>query len=110
MKATVWPHRIDILEADSLPRETWEPLLNDLKAEPIPGFTPSGKRVALSAARAPRGGTDAFIYRSTNMSDDEVIRILGTYGIAATVGAGDASPTVKSSAPAGRLNEARKRR
>lgn len=90
MRATIWPHRIDILGANSLAQRGWEPLLNDLKAEHVASATPVGKRMAVTLG--PSGRTDAFIYRTTPIADDQVIRILAKYGIAASVGV-ESAPT-----------------
>jgi len=84
MEAIVWPQRIDILGASALCKEAWEPLLDDLKAEHVPSFTPTGKR--LCVAVGPSGRLDAFIYRTIAMPDDDVVRILAKHGIDAIVG------------------------
>ncbi|GEM_PF-4388962 len=84
MHAIVSRNRIDILGAQSLPKGKWEPLLDELKAEHVPSATPAGKRHAISMT--PSGRTDAFIYRTADMADEEIIRILGKYGIPAGVG------------------------
>lgn len=86
MKAIIWPNRIDILGA-ALPKDAWEPLLDDLQAEHVPALTPTGKR--LSAVVGPGGRIDAFVYRTHEISDAEVVRILAKYGIAAEVGSDD---------------------
>jgi hypothetical protein len=78
MHAIVRSARIDIEGSSAIARETWEPLLDDLKAVHMPGLTPTGKR--LTVAVGPTGRIDAFIYR-TGMADEEVIRVLGKYGI-----------------------------
>lgn len=83
MHATIWKDRIDILGSESLPKEKWEPLLDELKAEHVPSFTPVGKRMAICVTS---GRTDCFIYRTTDMSDEEIIRILRNYGIPASIG------------------------
>jgi hypothetical protein len=83
MQATIWAHRIDILGANSLPKKMWEPLLNELKAEHVPSATPVGKRMA--ATLGPNGRTDAFIYRTVAVADEEVVQILGKYGIPASI-------------------------
>lgn len=84
MHATIWPHRIDILGTNSFAKDAWEPLLNDLKAEHVPSATPIGKRMAVTIG--PNGRVDAFVYRTTPMPDEEVIRILAKHGIPATIG------------------------
>jgi hypothetical protein len=84
MHATVWPNRIDILGASGLAKNAWEPLLDDLKAEHVPGLTPTGKR--LSAVISPNGRSDVFIYRTAAVSDEETLRVLGKYGIEASLG------------------------
>jgi hypothetical protein len=78
MHAIVRPARIDIEGSDGIAKETWEPLLNDLKAVHMPGLTPPGKR--LMVAGNPGGRVDAFIYR-TGQPDEDVIRVLEKYGI-----------------------------
>jgi len=90
MRATIWPDRIDILGADSLPRQKWEPLLNDLKAVHVPSVTAVGKRMAVTVGRS--GRTDASVYRSTPIPDNEVIRILAKYGITASIGVENGPP------------------
>jgi hypothetical protein len=35
MQATIWQHRIDILGGGSLPKEKWEPLLDELGVEHV---------------------------------------------------------------------------
>jgi hypothetical protein len=83
MEAIVEPGRIAILGTSSLPKEEWETLLDDLKAEHVPAFTPTGKRMAVGVS--PTGRIDAFIYRTTQMSDDEVVRILKEHNIPSQV-------------------------
>jgi hypothetical protein len=78
MHAIVRPTRIDIEGSGAIPKDSWEPLLDDLKAVHILGLTPTGKR--LMVAVGPTGRIDAFIYR-TGMTDDDVIRVLRKYGI-----------------------------
>ncbi|MFZ0737912.1 MAG: hypothetical protein WBL70_19085 [Candidatus Acidiferrales bacterium] len=81
MHATVFPDRIDIF-GSGLTKDLWIRLLDELKAEDVPGRTQTGKRMA--AAGSPSGPV-AFIYRTTPMSNEEVIRILGKYGIQTAV-------------------------
>jgi hypothetical protein len=79
MHAVISPVRIDIYKASALPNEKWESLLNELKAEHVPGSTPIGKRMA--AAVNADGGMTAFIYRTSDLRDDEIVKILQQYGI-----------------------------
>jgi hypothetical protein len=81
--AIVRPTRIDIKGATAVPTESWQPMLDDLKAEHFPGFTPNGKRMMV--ALGPSGRMDGFIYRTTAMPDEDVVRILQKYGIEANV-------------------------
>jgi hypothetical protein len=83
MRATVWPTRIDILGASAVPKNLWEALLDELNAEYVPSLTPTGKR--MSVVLSPSGRLDAFIYRTAAMPDDDAIRILGKYGIQASI-------------------------
>jgi len=78
MHAIVRPIRIDIEGSGGIAKDSWEPLLDDLKAIHMPGLTPTGKR--LMVAVGPTGRIDTFIYR-TGMTDDDVISVLGKYGI-----------------------------
>ncbi len=83
MHAIVRPTRIDIEGANAVETESWQPMLDELKAEHVPGLTPNGKR--MTVAVAPGGRMDGFIYRTTSMADQDVIRILQKYGIEANV-------------------------
>ena len=78
MQAIVRATRIDIKGANGLPQESWEPMLDELKAVQMPGLTPPGKRFATSTS--PAGRTDVCIYR-TGLPDEEIFRILSEYGI-----------------------------
>jgi hypothetical protein len=89
MHAIIRRVRIDIFGVESLPRERWEPLLDELKAEHVPSATPAGKRHAIFPTAS--GRTDAFVYRTTDMADEEIIRILEKYGIPASVGSENAA-------------------
>jgi hypothetical protein len=53
-------------------------LLNELKAEQMPGLNPTGKR--MTVAVGPTGQMEASIYR-TGSTNEEVIRVLAKYGI-----------------------------
>jgi hypothetical protein len=89
MHATVWPGRIDIVGAGGFPEDSWKPMLDELKAEHVPGQTPTGKR--LTVVVNPSGGVDAFVCRTAPMSDEEVIRVLRKYGVEATISSVDAA-------------------
>jgi hypothetical protein len=80
MHAIVRVARIDIRGANNVAKDSWEPLLDDLKAIHMSGLTPTGKRMMVAVN--PRGGVDAFIYR-TGMPDEDVVRVLEKYGIEA---------------------------
>lgn len=81
MYALIYPEKILILGAEALPKDCWEPLLKELKAKHVPIMTPAGKRFALVQHEGVR--TDAIIYRTQPMSDDEIILILDKYEIPA---------------------------
>ncbi|HEY4776614.1 MAG TPA: hypothetical protein VIH56_03060 [Candidatus Acidoferrales bacterium] len=81
MYAIVRPTRIDIEGANGVAKDSWEPLLDELKAEHMPGLMQTGKRIAVAVG--PTGRMDAFIYR-TGLTDEETLRILKKYGIDAS--------------------------
>ena len=95
MHADISPHRIDIhidiSQANSLPREAWGRLLDDLKAEHVPSFTPVGERKAVIAE--PDGRIHVIVYRTTPMSDEEITRVLAKYRIRASVRSEGSRPT-----------------
>lgn len=78
--AIVRTARIDIEGSNGVPKDSWEPLLDELKAIHMPGLTPTGKRMMVAVN--PSGRVDAFIYR-TGMPDEAVVRVLERYGIEA---------------------------
>jgi hypothetical protein len=81
MRAIVRRNRIDISGVNSLPPSSWEAMLNELRSEYIPGQTPFGKRMLVLA-------NGVFIFRINtlfDMADNDIVRILEKYGIAATV-------------------------
>jgi hypothetical protein len=84
MDATVWRDHIDIFGAGTLRKETWERLLDELKAKRVPSFTPTGKRMFVDESA--RGRTIATVYRTGAIPDQKIIRILERYGIEASVG------------------------
>jgi hypothetical protein len=69
MHAIVRPSRIDIEGANAVEAEVWQPML----------------------AAGPSGRIDGFIYRTTPMADEDVVRILRKYGIDANTEADLAS-------------------
>jgi hypothetical protein len=83
MRATIWPGCIDIYAVRAMSEETWERLLDELKAEDVPPLTPAGKR--MSIMQTANGQTNATVYRNAGMPDQEIIRIFRKYGIEATV-------------------------
>jgi hypothetical protein len=83
MEAIIEPNRIVIMGTSSLPRKEWETLLDDLRAEHVPAFTPTGKRMAVAVS--PGGRIDAFIYRTNYIPDGEVVRILSEHNIPSRV-------------------------
>jgi len=81
MYAIVRARRIDISGMDNLLPSSWETMLDELKAESVPGQTPFGDRMLV----VPNG---IFIFRINDlfdMADVEVVRILEKYGIEAYV-------------------------
>ncbi len=86
MHAVVWPNCIDIFGAGALSQETWERLLDELKAEHVPSLTPTGTR--MSVGQTAKGQTNVTVYRTAAMLGQEIIRILERYGIEARVGSG----------------------
>jgi hypothetical protein len=60
-------------------------MLDELKAEHVPSATPVGKRMAVAPGLG-IGMYTAFIYRTTAVQDEELVRILEKYGIPASVG------------------------
>ena len=80
MIITIRGDSIDITEIPLNQHIEWESLLNELKAEHIPGWYQDGKRMGVSVAE---GKTHVFIYRTANMPPEaEILKILGSYGIA----------------------------
>jgi hypothetical protein len=79
MRAIVRATRIDIEGANAVEAEVWQPMLDELKVEHVPGLTPHGKRMMVAVG--PSGRMDGFIYRTTAMADEDVVRILRKYGI-----------------------------
>jgi hypothetical protein len=82
MHAIIRDVRIEIVGPERLPKGQWEPLLDELGARPSAG-TPAEKRHAIFPDQS--GEMRAYIYRTTDMADEEIVRILAKYGIPATV-------------------------
>jgi hypothetical protein len=78
MEAQIWPERIDIFNAP-LPKQIWDKLLGDLKAEHVPVFTPASILVGSV------GPICASIYRTAAMSNEQIADILEKYGIRASL-------------------------
>jgi hypothetical protein len=81
MHAIVRPTRIDIEGANAVEAEVWQPMLDELKAEHVPGQTPSGERMLVFS----RGIIIFRINELLDMPDGEVVKILGKHGIEAHV-------------------------
>jgi hypothetical protein len=80
MIITIRGDSIDIAEIPLNQHIEWESLLNELKAEHIPGWYQDGKRMDVSVLE---GKAHVFIYRTANMpSEAEILEILGHYEIA----------------------------
>lgn len=84
MHAAVWPSCIDIFGAGALSEETWERLLDELKAEHVPSLTPAGKR--MSVGQTANGQINVTVYRTAGMSSQEIIHVLRRHGIEAMIG------------------------
>jgi hypothetical protein len=79
MHAIIRPDRIDISGSHALPTQSWEPMLDELKARHVPGRTEIGKRVL-------HVGNLAFIFKDGEMFEmtaSDVVQILHKYGIEA---------------------------
>lgn len=83
MRAIIYPDRIVILGTQILPKESGEPLLDELRAEHVPSWTPVGKRHVVVPGKA--GATDTVIYRTHDIPDKEITRILAKHGIPASI-------------------------
>ena len=88
MQAVIRPRRIDFLGASQLTKEEWESLLDELKAVEVPSLTPTGKRMLVILN--PDGRIDSFVYRTSQIPDKDIFRILAKYGIPASVEPEDA--------------------
>jgi hypothetical protein len=88
MRAVIRPSQIDFLGASHLSKEEWESLLDELKTVEVPSLTPKGKRMLV--VLNPDGRIDTFVYRTSQVPDKDIIRILAKYGIPASVEPEDA--------------------
>jgi hypothetical protein len=79
MIITIRGDSIDITEIPLNQHIEWESLLNELKAEHIPGWCADGKRMGSSVVE---GKAHVFIYRTANMpSEAQILEILKRHGI-----------------------------
>jgi hypothetical protein len=79
MIVTIRGDSIDITEIPLNHHIEWESLLNDLKAEHIPGMHQDGKRMAISVVG---GKIHALIYRTEKTPPEpQILQILKSHGI-----------------------------
>ena len=79
MKITIHPDRIDITEIPLHDGIEWNPILDELKAEHLPGFYQAEKRMGVSGVA---GQTHVYIYRTDKTPPEPEIRaILKRHGI-----------------------------
>ena len=79
MIVTIQGDSIDISEIPLNHHIEWESLLNELKAEHIPGMHQEGKRMAVSVFE---GKAHVFIYRTTKTPPEpQILEILKRRGI-----------------------------
>jgi hypothetical protein len=79
MIVTIRGDSIDITEIPLSHHIEWESLLNDLKAEHIPGMHQDGKRMAVSIVQ---GKVHALIYRTAKTPPEpQILQILKSHGI-----------------------------
>jgi hypothetical protein len=82
MIVTIRGDSIDITEIPSNLHIEWGSLLNELKAEHIPGMHQDGKRMALSVVQ---GTVHALIYRTAETPPEaQILEILRRHGIEAS--------------------------
>ena len=79
MYAILFPTRIDLCGGNCLPDEKFQLLLNDLKAEYVPGLMQNGRRS--STAVDNDGHMTTFVQRTPGMTDSEITDILSKHGI-----------------------------
>jgi hypothetical protein len=79
MIVTIRGDSIDITEIPSNLHIEWESLLNELKAEHIPGMHQDGKRMAVSVVQ---GKVHVLIYRTAETPPEpQILEILKQHGI-----------------------------
>ena len=79
MKVTIHNGMIDINEIPMYPPIKWEPILDELKAEHIPGLYQQGKRMGVSIVN---GKIRAYIYLTDKTPpESEILEILNRHGI-----------------------------
>jgi hypothetical protein len=80
MKITIKREIIHITEIPINHHIEWESVLNDLKAEHIPGFYQDGKRMSISVVK---GQAHVCIYRTDKTPpESKILEILRSHGIA----------------------------
>jgi len=82
MHASIRHNKIQILEVEPLTKEVWDSLLDELKAERA-SWMQHGERVSILQDK--NGRANASIWRNPSLSDEEIICILGKYGIEGSV-------------------------
>jgi len=82
MHASIRHNEIQILDVEPLPKEVWDSLLDELKAERA-SWMQRGERVSILQDK--NGRANASIWRNPSLSGEEIISILGKYGIEASV-------------------------
>jgi hypothetical protein len=81
MKVTVQNDRIDITEIPIFNSIAWDPILDELNAEPLPGTYMKGMRMGFSFTLHSQQ-IHAYIFRTNKMPSEQVIReILTKHGI-----------------------------
>ena len=76
---TIHNGMIDVSEIPMYPPIEWEPILNELKAEHIPGLYQQGKRMGVSIVN---GTICAYIYLTDKTPpESEILEILKRHGV-----------------------------
>lgn len=79
MKVTIHDGMIDVSEIRMYPPIKWEPILDELKAEHIPGLYQQGKRMGVSIVN---DRIRAYIYLTDRtLPEPEILEILKRHGI-----------------------------